>query len=168
MIRTEEKAPDWVKDFAISLIKNNNEEIGVRFIKADTIIPVARLHINNRTDYKDVIHLHPYSGRSVIGRMPTQSRRDVRIAYKDEYAGFDLYEVDNILHTKPWERIGLVELTSNHDNGHDDTRYHIFRVSDLEVFFRDTNGKKDTVALFRDIDSKREFVVKGDQVKLNG
>ncbi len=165
MIRTEDKTPLWVYEQAATLIKSGNEELGVRAIKAEALAPIAKMHINNKPKFRDVIDDRAPWGKGVVARVLEHTEMDVRVAYADEYVEWHRYDIDNILYGKSYEDIGSVRINFrdySYDRGPADKRYHMFQVADIEVLLMGDA----TICMFRDLHTGRDFIAKAEVAKI--
>ncbi len=163
MIKTCAKIQEWQKERGVELIRTGMEEVGVRYLKAEPLLSLARLHVETKTDYEHISNGWDYAPVAIV---PRENRNTVKVAYADKW-GYNGYLIQEILHKKNWDNADDVTTYSydyGNDRGRNDDRYHVFRATDMELIIENppnTDVDITGIVLFRDIDTGREFLAKG-------
>lgn len=165
MIRTQNNIQEWQKERGVELIRTGMEDIGLRYLKSEALLPTARLYVETKTDYDHIQNQWDYAPMAII---PRQTRNTVKVAYDDTYNSISSYVIDEMIHKRNWNNADKHytgwysgSFDDNQDKNRGDKRYHVFRAADLELIIEKPGDIKGIV-LFRDIDTDRQLIVRGN------
>lgn len=165
MIRINNSPEQFQIKHGVTMVRNGQEELGVRYLKAEPLQPVGKAYIEVKTSYVDV-HSDYYG---MIGKVVENQDTLIKVAYKDYYNSLQRAIIDNLVQKKTIGDVGSYardypRYDYEKDDGPSDLRYHLFLASEMELLIENIDKKDNTIVLFKDVHSGREFVFKSDVI----
>lgn len=165
MIRTILETAEYQIKLGVPMLRNGQEELGMRILKAEATEPVGFITIDVKNDHEVVYSIYDYAPRGIV--TVGQTRILVKLAYLDAWK-LNEDKLRHILNNKNWEDTDRPSYSLNStysDEGIHDRRYHAFRAANMEIFMTVGKSMEDKwfTCLFRDIDTGRDIITQTSQ-----